>query len=439
MIKKLMLFWISGILSYLAQGLFNNTETTGFLAFSINWMTVVYILKIFSIAMDWKLPFKLYNSLIGSGVLIGVILLKFNFTYQLGVSFFCLACAFSLFHAASSNRKSPQNDVISLGYRFLLLFAGLHFLDYPILRPVPEYATLGFSISLIFFFCFAAFVPTFILRKISIDYNKELKNEVEVRTKQLKASNTELSYAFDNLKLKNEQIDSILKENQSRLAVLVHDLTNPLTILFYNFGLLMSNPDKFISQLDSKSEKLKKAVNVIDLILKDARNVHANVLGKNTISLQEVSLEIIIKDVVDLFEEKLKEKNMSVEYNKDDLKKHHVLANDAWLKNHVLSNLISNAIKFSHAGGRILIRAATINGQIFLYIQDSGVGISVEKRNNLFELNQATTSVGTNGEKGTGLGLPIVKQYLELMGGKIRIVDSQTVGTCFELTLKNVA
>lgn len=439
LLKKLLLFWISGIFAFLAQGLFNNLEVSGFLAFSINWMTVIYSLKIFSVATELQLPFRFYNFILGTGVLVGALLLQFGFSYTVASGLFCGVCALVLMHGASRAVKDMYKDIITQGYRVLLIFDGLHFLDYPFLRPIPEQAVVGFSITLIFFFCFAIFVPIFIMRKISADYNQELINEVAVRTSQLKESNNQLKLAFENLKSKTETIDSILKENQSRLAAIVHDLTNPLTIIFYNFSLLIGNPEKFTTQLSTKTEKLKKAINAVDTILKDARNSYANRLGKNDISLSQVSLDIIVRDVVDLFEDRLKEKNVTLVFDYNELKRYRVLCNDAWLRNHVLSNLISNAIKFSHVGGSIAIQATSVNGRVSLSIQDHGIGIEHDRRSKIFELNHTTTSLGTQGEKGTGLGLPIVKQYIELMGGNIRIVENTQPGTCIEVTLNNAA
>ncbi len=440
LLKKLLLFWVSGILGFIGQGLFPQTDLFGFLAFSANWMTVIYLLKILAVATDTQLPFRFYNYILGLSVLCGAALLALGSSYTTGSGIFCAACGVILFHGAFKHFKRSQSDIITNGYRFLLIVDAIHFFDYPFVRPVPEYAIVGFSFTLIFFFCFAVYVPIFILQKISQDYNKGLVDEVAIRTLQLRESNAQLTLAFENLKKKNDDIDSILKDSQSRLAALVHDLTNPLTIVFYNVNLLISDPEKFMSLLGTKAEKIKKAISAVDSILKEARNSYAQRLGKTDISLQQVSLDIIIKDVIDLYEDKLREKNVTVDFDHKDLKNQRVMANDAWLKNHVLSNIISNAIKFSHSGGSILIRTTQPTpGKVCLSIQDSGVGIAREKRSKIFDLNHATTSVGTQGEKGTGLGLPIVKQYIELMGGNIRIVDSTEPGTCIELTLNYAA
>ncbi len=441
LIKNLLFFWLSGILCYISQGIFSKLDIYGFLAFSVNWMTIYYTLKIFSESMKIKLPYLIYNSILSVALVITSVLILEDFTYQISAAVFCLACAGVLIHASTLKLKSKKDNLISYGYRIIMIFAALHFLDYPILRPVQEYAIIGFSISFVFFFCFAVYVPIFIIKKISHEYNKDLITEVETRTAQLKELNNQLTIAFENLRLKNLEIDTILKDYQSRLSVLVHDLSTPLTLLIYNVNNLITNPTAYFNQINVKGEKLRSATKTMEHILKEARHVHAAKLGKKNISLQEVSLDAVIREVLDLYETRLSQKNVTVEYDANELKKYKVLANDAWLKDHILSNLISNAIKFSYAGGTIKINALSADQKLVnLYVQDSGVGIPSDKKNKIFDLNIATSSNGTSGETGTGLGLPIVKQYTELMGGKIRVFENnQTSGTCFELTLSKAA
>lgn len=211
LLKELVFFWLSGILSFVAQGLFPHSNLFGFLAFSINWMTVIFMLKILAKATETELPFRRYHQLLALGVLTGVGLFLTDDDFTKASVVFCIACAFVMIHGALKHFKVTRKDSITNGYRALIVLDAIHFLDYPLIRPVPEYAILGFSFTLIFFFCFAIFIPIFILQKISQDYNKELVEEVATRTVQLRESNAQLNMAFENLKKKTETIDLILK------------------------------------------------------------------------------------------------------------------------------------------------------------------------------------------------------------------------------------
>ncbi|MBT4889962.1 MAG: HAMP domain-containing histidine kinase, partial [Rhodospirillales bacterium] len=95
-------------------------------------------------------------------------------------------------------------------------------------------------------------------------------------------------------------------------------------------------------------------------------------------------------------------KNISIETNSNIAAA--VLA-DSRMIDTVLRNLISNSIKFTESGGQISLNVITYEGSVKVSITDSGVGMSPEKANNLFDLGVKTSTTGTDGESGTGLGL----------------------------------
>ena len=100
----------------------------------------------------------------------------------------------------------------------------------------------------------------------------------------------------------------------------------------------------------------------------------------------------------------------------------------------VLTNLISNGIKFSHPGGQIFIEYK-FEGEILvgLEIHDQGVGIEPKMQERLFRIDQAESTPGTKGELGTGLGLILCQELMKTMGGTIRYQDSNDQGSCFVL------
>ncbi len=440
LIKQLLFFWLSGILSFLAQGIFNNLEVSGFISFGTNWVTIIFFLKIFSDGIELDLPFKTYNKVIGFSLLLGSICLLKGATYQVSSSIFCIACAGVVLHGATRHLRNKKNDFLSNGYRFLLVFDAIHFLDYPFVRANIDLAVIGFSITLVFFFCFATYVPVFILRKISSDYTGKLQQEVATRTRQLDESNFQLTVAFENLKASNAQVEVLLRDNQLRLSSLVHDVSNPLQIIFYSFSMMVTDTEKFISQLSQKSDRIQRAIDTVGQILAEAKATHSVVLGKKSVTLSIISIDQIVSDLVFSFEDKVTSKSLAIDVDLVNLSNTQVLGNEAWLKNQVLSNLLSNAIKFSHPGSKIVIRGSiSEHDKVSICVINNGVGISKEKIGKIFEFDKLTTSIGTMGEVGTGLGLPIVKQYTELMGGEISVKTLGFGETCFEVLLSKVA
>lgn len=101
----------------------------------------------------------------------------------------------------------------------------------------------------------------------------------------------------------------------------------------------------------------------------------------------------------------------------------------------ILKNLVTNAIKFTPAGGKITIGASVKSNFAEVCVNDDGVGIAKEKLEQLFSKVNTLTTFGTDNEKGTGLGLQICKEFVELNGGKIHVISEVGKGSSFCFTL----
>jgi signal transduction histidine kinase len=440
LLKRLFALWGAGILVFLAQGLFNNLQFSGFLAFSLNWIPVLCSVELFSKASKIPLPLKGYNVINLFGFLISCTLFQLKFDYATAVGPFAVSNFIIMSHAALRGVQIGQKaNYVNYGFCFLILLDGLHFLDYPFLRPNEGLAVIGFSITLCLFFCGSVYVPMFVLKKMTDDYTSDLKDEVSRRTLQLMESNQLLKESFDSLTMKNNQLEELSKRNQGLMSILVHDISNPLQVLIQNYDILFKYPEKFISELGPKSLRINKAIDSVSYILSEAKNLHVLSIGKAKPDFHKVPIGEALLEATDVFREHAKIKKITIQLNVELVKNTLVEVNIHWLKSHILGNLISNAIKFSPVGGTIHINAIPSDGNfVSVYIKDEGAGISSEKKSKLFDFDSITTSHGTNGEKGTGLGLPIVKQYVELMNGKIDLFDTETPGACFKVDLLKV-
>jgi signal transduction histidine kinase len=100
-----------------------------------------------------------------------------------------------------------------------------------------------------------------------------------------------------------------------------------------------------------------------------------------------------------------------------------------------MNNLVSNAIKFSHPGA--IVRVSTIQQEntITVMVQDSGIGMTPEQQENLFRLDVSSSTPGTNNEKGTGLGLILIKELVQQNDGEVRIQSEEGKGTTVSITL----
>lgn len=128
----------------------------------------------------------------------------------------------------------------------------------------------------------------------------------------------------------------------------------------------------------------------------------------------------VINDTLLVFEAKLLDKGIKLNYE-DKLNGAKLDAEIVSLTNNVTNNLVSNAIKFSFKNDTINIVAKDDGDRIKVEISDPGTGIPSELVDKIFDPDVHTSRKGTEGEKGTGFGLPIVKEYLDMYGASIEV------------------
>jgi signal transduction histidine kinase len=147
---------------------------------------------------------------------------------------------------------------------------------------------------------------------------------------------------------------------------------------------------------------------------------------------QNTSLNLILTSVKNLYYQKLKEKGISLNFDFDP--EYFVFA-DSNMTETILRNLISNEIKFTKEFGLILISFETLDSDVLIKIKDTGVGMDEKQISKLFKIDQTHSTIGTSGERGTGLGLMLCKELVEKQGGKIWIESMLNTGTTFYFTL----
>ena len=148
--------------------------------------------------------------------------------------------------------------------------------------------------------------------------------------------------------------------------------------------------------------------------------------GRFTLDLADVDLAEVISETVALFEGAASEKGIELTA---DMGARAMVHGDRLRLGQLLSNLVSNAVKFTPEGGQVRVRVGEQKGIWQVEVTDSGIGIPAGERGHLFErFYRASTATGT---AGSGLGLAISKAIAEAHGGTIRIADSGGSGTRF--------
>ncbi|MDD4976321.1 MAG: HAMP domain-containing sensor histidine kinase [Bacteriovorax sp.] len=241
--------------------------------------------------------------------------------------------------------------------------------------------------------------------------NQELETIIEERTAHLKQ-------ALHEIKIKEEQLELCYSENVKMLRLISHDLANPLQILGMSIEALT---DRCPPELSKLVDRMKRSTDTMGQILSLTRELQAFGAGKKGLKIESVCIDEIIEKSRFSFQDKLREKNITLNYKKDIEASAKVRAEKVSLCNNIFNNLISNAIKFSESNSTVDIFIKQTEENIIVTISDHGIGIPEELLPYLFAYDKETSRLGTIGERGTGLGMPLMKLFLDLYGVKFSI------------------
>ncbi len=220
-------------------------------------------------------------------------------------------------------------------------------------------------------------------------------------------------------------------------SIIAHDLRNPLGSMlsmteflnenYYSFSEL--EKQDFLSEVSKASKKLFELLENLLIWSKSQRNIL-------TCNQQYADINLLILNIFELTKIQADNKNIQMI---NDLPANTFLYFDINMINTVLRNLITNAIKFSHDGGTIRILGKNIiqnnKNMMVISVIDNGIGMSKEIQSKLFRLDVPYTEIGTAGEKGTGLGLILCKEFIDKNGGTIWVESELNKGTTFSFTL----
>ncbi len=226
------------------------------------------------------------------------------------------------------------------------------------------------------------------------------------------------------------------KAKEQFLANISHEIRTPINGIAGMANLLGQNPspeerETYLNAIRHSAENLK-------VIINDILDLAAIESGKLKFEKIAFNLKDLLPSLINTFAYQAKEKKLTLDWTIDE-KLNKILVGDPVRLNQVLINLISNAVKFTHNGSITIncTKAREIRGTCWVKIEvtDTGVGIPEEKLTTIFEsFSQADASV-TRRYGGTGLGLTIVKQLVELQKGKIHVVSREHVGSTFSVII----
>ena len=244
---------------------------------------------------------------------------------------------------------------------------------------------------------------------------------------------TDRKNAEEAIKKYIKDLEELNNHKESILAILSHDLRSPLGAIVGIADLLKSEFDEMESEEVKKMinhifEASKKELNMLDYLVEWARIKYASEVFSPT----QLELERYVKKVFETLNNVAEIDTINLHHEIEE--KASVFADEKMLLS-ILQNIVSNAIKHSHKGGKITVTAKTKDNKLIVQVKDTGVGMSKEIQEKLFTPQVKALSKAREENKGAGIGLLLVKGFLEKNGGEIWVESTEGEGSSFYFTL----
>lgn len=227
---------------------------------------------------------------------------------------------------------------------------------------------------------------------------------------------------------------NILNDTKDKFFnIIAHDLKNP-------FGSLLGASEYLYKEIDKHDvKKAQKLSKILYNSSKNAYDILANLLewsrsqsGVLDFHPTRINLYEVADKNVQLSAAQASEKEIDIELNLDEALECDA---DPNMLNTILRNLLTNAIKFTAAKGKVSIEAKHTGSETIIAVKDTGTGIPAEDIPKLFRIDVKYANTGTNNEKGTGLGLILSKEFVEYHGGKIWVESRLNEGSAFYFSI----
>jgi signal transduction histidine kinase len=231
-----------------------------------------------------------------------------------------------------------------------------------------------------------------------------------------------------------EKLLELNKAKDKFFSIISHDLKSPFNSIL-GFTEILKEQDNELEEADRKQifnslyNSTRNTLNLLNNLLQYSRFQ----IGLVNFEPHPLHLMQVVKENINILEGTALKKKINL---KNNLNEDIVVSSDGEMLNSILRNLINNAIKFTSESGEISVSASVEKDFARIKIKDSGVGMSKETLDNLFKMDSKKSTPGTNKEEGTGLGLLLVKEFVEKNGGQIIVKSEVEKGSEFSFTLR---
>jgi signal transduction histidine kinase len=250
------------------------------------------------------------------------------------------------------------------------------------------------------------------------------------RLEEMEDLNTSLELL---IKQRTGKLVEIVSTNGKFLSIIAHDLRSPFSSIIGILELLK------MSLKELNKDEIEEYVNIVYNSANNTLILLDNLLEWAVSQNKEKNFNPVKINLLELLREEIE--SLKTPASQKQIKLIHSIepdlnvTADLQMVKTIIRNLMSNAIKYTNFNGVVTIDAQENKRFVEVGVKDNGVGISTEEQNKLFKIEAFHSTPGTNNEKGTGLGLLLCKEFVELHGGNIRIESEKGKGSRFAFTL----
>ncbi len=229
------------------------------------------------------------------------------------------------------------------------------------------------------------------------------------------------------------ELEEVNRTKDRFFSIISHDLRGPVNA-FHGVSRMIKFfvQNKQIDQLEVLAEDIDQSVDRLSSLLDNLLNWAVQQQGQFPYVPEKIDIKTMADDLVDVFTTMAKSKQITLSSTVSE-------GIDVWADRNttmtIIRNLVSNALKFTPREGYVTINATRTDSAVEIEVNDNGVGIPEDKLGHLFQLNEEASTWGTEGEKGLGLGLQLVHEFVELNQGQITVDSKDGSGTTFIVSL----
>jgi signal transduction histidine kinase len=305
--------------------------------------------------------------------------------------------------------------VLILNYMFIIVY--LIFFE---LNQVYNFRELAFYGG--FFLLITALVAPYLatIRLNALKRNARLRFDLKKVNQKLKAT--------------NDQLAELNASKDKFFSIISHDLRTPFNSLLGMTTLLKDDSEIDCKETREYAEMIhQSASNAYDL-LSNLLDWSRSSMGRIRFEPEELLLPSIITEVFESLSHAANHKSIDL---KSDIRSDAIVHADKNMVSTILRNLVSNAIKFTPSGGEVTVSVSDVESGVNVSVNDTGVGIPASRLTTLFDISEMKSTLGTDNERGTGLGLILCKEFAERHGGRISVESTLAQGSTFTLFLPN--